>query len=330
MLQLFRNNQFTTALFVPFYFAIFGVNIWLYPNDNLASFWELPSTLSHLILGWIGSPLANKICFSILILFQAFFLNAIINFFKLTKQGTFIPAVCFILLHFSYPDIDSCSPVMLANTFMLWALYSLFASYEKRVSLGTIFNIGFSVALASLFYHGCIVYFLWIILGLLIIRSFDAQEFILLIAGFFVPFFLLGTYHFLGNNLNAWLANDLWVHYSTMNIHYDTDTFLYILLGVLVVPFLLGLGNLQGLYFKTTTREKKFINVVFLMPIIGLLSFFFQNNLYCYHYLTFFIPISILLGITLQSYKSLAAAEAVHFVLFMLCMGVQYRVLFFG
>lgn len=278
---------------------------------------------------WISHPINNKIAFSVLLLLQAFTVNAIVNNFKLTKQYSYITAICFILLHFSYSNIDSCSPPMLANTFLLWSLYSMCSSYEKRVSLGTIFNIGFSAAIATLFYNGFACYFFWIVAGLLIVRSFDLQEFILLIAGFFIPFLLLGTYHFLGDNLEQWIDQELMLHYSNMIVHYETNLMLYLLLGILTLPILLAIGNLQGLYFKTTAKEKKYINVVLFMPFMALLSFLFQADLYASHFILFIIPLSILLSIALQSYKSLAAAEAVHFVLFMLCLGIQYQTFFF-
>jgi len=328
VLQLFRDNQIFTILFVFLYFLLFGANIWFYPND-LSSFEVLPSTLGAWTMHWIKHPTINKIAFSILLLAQAFSVNAIVNNFRLTKHYSYITAACFILLHFSYSSIDSCSPPMLANTFLLWSLYSMCSSYEKRVSLGTIFNIGFSAAIATLFYNGFSCYFCWIIIGLFIVRSFDFQEFILLIAGFFIPFLLLGTYHFSSGHLSQWMAQELSLHYSTMLVHYDTNVALYLLLGIFALPLLLAIGNLQSLYFKTTAREKKYINVVLLMPFMALFSFLFQADLYAYHFVLFIIPLSILLSITLQSYKSLAASEAIHFVLFMLCLGIQYQTFFF-
>lgn len=328
VLQLFRDNQVFTILFVLLYFLLFGVNIWFYPND-LTSLEELPSTLGTWAMTWLNHPINNKIAFSILLLFQAFIANAIVNNFKLTKHYSYVTAICYILLHFAYPNMDICSPSMLANTFLLWSLYSMCSSYEKRVSLGTIFNIGFAAAVAALFYNGFLIYFFWILAGLFIVRSFDFQEFILLIAGFFIPFFLLGTYHLFNDNLSQWLDQEIFLHYSNMNIHYDNNTALYLLFGILATPLLLAIGNVQGLYFKTTAREKKYINAVLLMPFIAVLSFFFQANIHSYHYIIFILPISILLSITLQSYKSLAAAEMIHFVLFMLCLGIQYQAFFF-
>lgn len=329
MLQLFRDNQIFTVIFVIVYFLIFSTNIWLYPNEQLILLEELPSTLSAWMLEWVKNPVSNKIAFSILLLVQAFVLNAIVNEFKLAKQYSYITAVCYILLNFSYVNIDYCSPTLVGNTFLLWSLYSMFASYEKRVSMGTIFNIGFGAAVAALLYHGFMVYLLWIIVGLLIVRSFDLQEFILLLMGFFTPFFLMGTYHFVGGNFDLWLAEELFEHYSNFVVHYNTDLGLYLIGIILILPFLLALGNLQNIYFKTTSKEKKYINVVLLMPVVAGLSFLAQDHLYSYHFGLFFIPISILLSITVQSYKSLALAEGIHFVFFMMCIGIQYQSFFF-
>lgn len=329
MLQIFRDNQIFIVLFVIFYFAAFGANIWLYPNNNLLTFQESPSTLGNALYGWLSDPFNNRISFSILLLVQALYVNTIVNNFKLAKEYSFIPAVCFIALHFIYADIDCCSPAMVANTFLIWAVHSLWASYDKNASLGAVFNAGFGVGVAALLYHGHIVFFPWVLMALLVIRSFDLQEFILIVSGFFIPFFFMGTYHFLGDNLGNWMSTELGVNYFNAHVFISFNAAFYIAIAVLFGCFGLAASNLQGLYFKTTSREKKYINVVFLMAAMALFSFLFQHNIYSYHLVSFLVPMAILLSITLQSYKSIAAAEAVHFLLFMICMGIQYQAFFF-
>ncbi len=264
-----------------------------------------------------------------LLLLQAGIVNLLVNEFRLAKHYSYVPAIAFILVHFAGADIDVCSPVMLGNCFMLWALFCLFQSYEKRVSLAVIFNIGFATAMAALCYHGFIVYFIWMVLAVLILRSFDPQEFILLLGGFFVPFFLLGTYHFINDNLGYWFYTELGQHYQQMTVHYDNNLSLYVLIGLMVAPIILALLQLQTLHFKTTSREKKYINVVLIMPFVGLLSFLVQSNLYAYHFLVLAIPVAILLSLVLQSFKSLALAELLHLVIFMLALGLQYQQFFF-
>lgn len=328
VLQLFRNNQIFTALLVLVYFLFFGVNIWFYSND-LTIFQNLPSTLSGSLNGWFEHPTFNKIGFSVLVLLQALGLNFILNEFKLTKKFSFVPAICFILFHFTTSNLDSLSPLVIANTFLIWSLYSLFKSYEKRVSLGTVFNIGFGIAIASLFYHSYFVYFIWAMLGLLIIRSFDPQEFILLILGYALPFFFMGTYHFVNDTLGNWWLNEIVIHYTKLAVFYPVNWQFYILIVLLIAPFILAASNAHGIYFKTTAREKKYIHVLFLMPVIGFLSILFQNNLYSIHYVIFAIPMGSLFSLALLSYKSLIMAEIIHFIVFMLILGIQYQNFFF-
>ncbi|MGH1338427.1 MAG: hypothetical protein ACRBFS_20095 [Aureispira sp.] len=329
MLQLFRNNQIFTVIFVLIYALVFSVNTWLYEGISLASFEQLPSTIGAWLVDWVDSPMTNRLTFIVLLLVQAFIVNLLINHFRLAKQHSYVPAVTYILVHFAGVGIDICSPVMLANSFMLWAFYSLLCSYEKRVSLATIFNVGFATAMAALCYYGFIVYGLWIMLALFLLRSFDPQEFIILLGGFFVPFFLIGTYHFVNSNLGNWFHTEIWAHYQQMTVHYDTTIGLYILIGFFVTPVILALLQLQTLHFKTTSKEKKYITMVLWMPLIGVFSFLFQSDLYAYHFLVLALPISILLSLVLQSFKSLALAELFHLVLFMLALGVQYQQFFF-
>lgn len=329
MLQLFRNNQIFTVLFVLIYALVFSVNTWLYEGISFASFEQLPSTIGIWLIDWVDNPISNRITFILLLLLQAFVVNLLVNHFRLAKHSSYVPAMAYILVHFAGVGIDICSPVMLANCFILWALYSLLCSYEKRVSLATVFNIGFATAMAALCYYGFIVYSVWMILALLLLRSFDPQEFIILLGGFFVPFFLLGTYHFINSNLGHWLNTEIWVHYQQMMVHYDTTIGLYLLVGFFASPVLLALLQLQTLHFKTTAKEKKYINMVLWMPFIGALSFLFQSHLYAYHFLVLAVPAAILLSLVLQSFKSLALAELFHLILFMLALGVQYQQFFF-
>lgn len=329
MLQLFRNNQIFTAFFVLAYALVFGINTWLYEGIALSSFEQLPSTIGSWLIDWVDSPKVNRPVFMLLLLLQAFVVNALVNQYRLAKHYSYVPAIAYVLVHFAGVGIDSCTPVMLGNCFLLWALYSLLRSYEKRVSLAIIFNIGFATAMASLCYHGFIVYFWWMIVAVLIVRAFDPQEFIILLGGFFVPFFLLGTYHFIKDNLGNWLDTEIWVHYQQMTIHYDTDLNLYLLVALLTLPILLALLQLQTLHFKTTAKEKKYINMVLCMPFIGLLSFFLQSHLYAYHFMVLAIPVAILLSLVLQSFKSLAIAELLHLVFFMIVLGIQYQQFFF-
>lgn len=330
MLQLFRNNEFLTNILVVFYMLLLGINGWIYPSALLTTFEQVPATFSPLVNSWLSSEMINKILFFVLVLAQAFYINYLVGVFNISRQYTAIPAVCFILLHFVYGSADIATPVVLANTFLIAALHCMLDSYNKKASLGTIFNIGFWIGMSALFYSSNLIYIIWGIIGLLIVRTFDLQEFVLVILGYFIPFFLAGTYHYATGDYSVWWQTTIVEHFTQFTYSFSLDTVFWLMIALLLVPYLLSVINLGGLQFKTTTKEKKYIYVIVLLPIIGLLTLFFQSNIPVYHFYTFIVPIGILFGLLAQSYKNALWAELLHLIIFMTCMGVQYQSFFFG
>lgn len=330
MLQLFRNYQLPTVLLVLGYLLLLSLNTWLYPHDLLATVDDLPSSLGRWLMQWLSHPTINRIAFVVLVFFQALAANALVNYFKLAKQSTFIPAIGVILMYFVGGQLDVCSPVVLANCFLVWALQQLWMSGEKRVSLGVIFNIGFATAMAALCYHGYSVLFLWMILAWMLVRAFDPQEFILLLGGYGVPFFLMGTYHFLNDDLGVWWQQEVVQHYIRLVAHYSQDPTWFLSVGLMAFVLLLGLFQWGAIQFKTNAREKKAQQSVLLLAVILCFSFLLQAELYTYHFLVFAVPLGILFSLSVQAFQSRAWAELLHLLLLLSVIGLQYRQFFFG
>ena len=328
MLQIFKDNQLFNALLVIPYLLVLSMNSWLLPVE-LSFSDSIQGSLSTWLFSVTQEAFVRYLLFFVVVLFQAYLFNGIINFFKLAKSPTYISAVCFVLLHFIGFDIDVFNPLLLANTFLLLALYSLFASYNKKVSMSTVFNIGFFIGLAVLFYHSHIVYFYWSLFAFLIVRSFDLKEFLILISGFLVPLFLMATYQFLQNNLDCWLQADFYRHYGPVQFYFEFDVEWYIVVVACLLIYSMAITNIQNIYFKTSAKEKKFISCLFIMPVFSALSYFLQSEIYHFHFASFIISISALLSLSLHSFKNQLLVEAVHFVLFMTCLGIQYQDLFF-
>ncbi len=305
------------------------MNGWFFPSD-ISFVDSIQGSLSSWLYTIANAKLVQQLFFFVLILFQAYLFNGIVNIFKLSKSPTYISAVCYILLHFIGFDVDIFNPLLLANTFLLIALYNLFASYNKKASMSTVFNIGFFIGLAVLCYHSHIVYFYWSLCAFIVVRSFDFKEFMILISGFVVPLILMGTYQYLQNNLATWLQDDFFRHYGPSQFNFDFGLQWNIMVGCTIFIYILAVLNLKNIFFKTAAKEKKFISCLYIMPIFSLLTFCCQVDLYPFHYATFIIAISALLSLSLQSFKNQLAVESIHFVLFMICLGVQYQDLFFG
>lgn len=329
MLQLFRNYQIPTVLLVLLYLLVLSTNLWLYPHSLLSTVDDLPSTLGQWLMSWLTNSGTNRIFFTLIVWVQALVLNGLVNQFRLAKHTTFIPAILFILMHFTGPELDICSPVVFANGFLIWCLHQLWRSGEKRVPLGVIFNIGFTAAMAALCYHGFFVLLFWVMLAWVVVRSFDPQEFILLLGGFGVPFFLMGTYHFVNDNLGNWWSQELGVHYRELQVYYTQEATWPITVGLLAIGALIVLVQWSSIQFKTTTREKQAIQATLLLALVLGFSFLVQAQLYSYHFVVFAVPFGILLSLALQSMKSYAMAEMLHLLLFLGIIGLQYHRFFF-
>lgn len=316
-------------MLVIFYLLVLSANGWIYPSDWLQSFSTVPATFLFFIQDWLETPSWNQLLFFLLILGQAYYLNFLVGAYKITRQYTNVPAICFLLLHFVHLDGDIATPIIFANTFLLGALHCVLDAYSKKASLGTIFNIGFWIGVAALFYSSYMVYIVWGIIALLVVRTFDLQEFILIILGYLIPFFLAGTWHYALDDFQQWWLVDIWGRNQAVSYSFDWNMQIWTMIGLLLLPYLLAILNLGGLQFKTTTKEKKYIYVLLLLPVVGLLTFLVQSNIPGYHFYTFIVPIGILFGLVTQSYKNALWAELLHLLIFMTCMGIQYQNFFF-
>ncbi|MCP4442288.1 MAG: hypothetical protein GY810_25550 [Aureispira sp.] len=325
MLGIFRNNQLETGVLVVFYAAIFFTNVWLQPHIDITIYQDTSNVLGLWIYELIGtSPMILNSVFFVLLLLQAFMLNSVVNNYRLAKRYTFITAICYVLMSNAFVTLDYCSPAFISNTFLILALQNLYPTFSKKVLLGQIFNVGFWVGIASLIYAASGVYILLATIGLLILRPFDLREMLVLLSGYIAPLFLMGVYQFVSDDFGAWWQHDIAQHYFTFEFLWSIDITFYISMGIVGIVGLWGFLNAPAIYFKTTTREKKYINIIYLMLIVGGVSLVGQNIIYLQHFSLLVAPLAVLLSLNIQSLKSNGTAEFFHLVLFMAVLSVQY------
>jgi len=156
VLGLFRTNQLGANLLLIVYIAIVRLSGFLFPSEWSPS---QSGILSQHVYqgvgttGWLPSLIAL-----LLVLTQAFTINILAARFRISKEVTMIPGVFYILLMSTTPDFLQLTPILLGNTFLIFALMSLFQTYKKSSVAGSIFNTGFWIGIASLNYS---LLFMW-------------------------------------------------------------------------------------------------------------------------------------------------------------------------
>jgi len=154
------------------------------------------SPFSDLVYNAIGyTSITAHIVGTILIFFQAIIINSMMNSNRITKESSLFPGLLFVLLQTLIPDFNYLSPAMMANTFLVMALWNISTSYKKTGKSGEIFNTGIFIGIAMLFDISYFVFLVCGFVGFLIVRSFRFIERIQYLIGFFIPIFLGGAWN---------------------------------------------------------------------------------------------------------------------------------------
>lgn len=323
MLQLFRTNQPTAAILLIFYAILIRLGGVLNP---IAWQPEESGYFTDILYQWQdGNSWVGQSIALVLVLFQAYTLNALVNRYKLTKRPTYFTAVAYILVASFIPSYLFLTPILLANTFVALAITQLFAFYKNNNAGAAIFNAGFFIAIASLFYFGSGVFLLLGIYALIQLRSLNLRELFILITGFLVPFFLLGTALFWDDSLNEFWQTYIVNQLGTLVFEGNIDTRHYFMFGWYGFLVIWGILN-SGLFFqKTGIQTRKNVSLIFTAIIVGGISVLYQDHISIEHLAIINIPAAILLAFNWTVIKNHAIAEFIHLIMVAVALFLQYQ-----
>jgi len=331
VLQLFRNIDLSAAVIAFIYFWIFYTANFICPQPDLVSFQNGASAITNQIYHFAASAKFLLYLIPILsILWQSFLINALVNEFRLSKKATFVTVSAAYLIVFSFANNDFLNPFLLSNNFLCLSLWFLFRSADKKAGLAEVFNSSFLLGVASCFAWANFAYLPLFCLALLMFRGFEWRDLLVLIAGFLSPFLLLFTYFYINDKGGAWFSQDIGQHWAVADIDFDTNAIIGFVFGFWLLLAAYTLINFNGLQQKTTLKEQKYIQITVLMLLFGSLSFFMQQSFQLYSFNIYFIPLTILLSLNLQSIKSNNWAEIIHLAWLILIVAAQYGSLIFA
>ncbi|MGB4958535.1 MAG: hypothetical protein WBO36_03610, partial [Saprospiraceae bacterium] len=152
--------------------------------------------LQNIIYQAIPSGLLQNIVANILIFFHALMINYIFINHRMSREITLFAGVFYVLLVTINIDNSLLSNVLIANSFIILALYNLLKTYKIPHPTANIFNTGFWIGVAGLFYSPYFLFILFGLISLLVLRSFKFIEKLQYFIGCAIPYFLLFTYRY--------------------------------------------------------------------------------------------------------------------------------------
>jgi hypothetical protein len=323
MLTLFRTNQPLANILLLFYLGILRASSFIHPATVMPPPQGIFTTWMFAELPPL-SITANIAAF-LLVFFQATALNITIARYRVASEVSLLPGVFYCLFSCIMPDFLTLSSVLLANTFVILTLFYLFDTYKNSHVAGRIFDAGLWLGVASLFHFSYVLFIIWGIIGLGILRGLRAKEFLMFIIGYTVPFFLLAVYCF-WHGILPQIGNHFWGNINFFNFSRYNSATLYVKIGVIALILLLTLGASTQFFSRRNMTVQKYLSILYWLILLGGLSVLIQTGVGLVHFLAISVPVGVLLSMVFQRINT-ATAEALHMLLLMVALILQFEYL---
>lgn len=322
MLTLFRTNQLIFSVLLIFYAVALHLCVFVIPDD-----WTPRSAgfFSKLLYEWIGFKGVLPDIIAILLLFaHAIAINVLAARHRLADVVTLFPGLFYLLVVSALPEFLHLSPLHLANTFYLIVIFELMATYKQPSCADRIFNIGFWLAVGSLFYFSYLIFIIFGLIGMNTLRAFKLKEWLMMLSGAAVPYLLIGTYFFWIDGLDAFVQQqfaDNFGFWALISLEGIEGYFKLAFVGFLLLIVLLS----YSLYvFKKNIQVQKKIGILYYGLLFAIGTALFQSGVQLDNLLVLAIPMGILLAINFLSISS-RWAETLHLILLFIVLFFQYR-----
>ena len=292
VVALFKRNPTSSILIVPLFALGFWLSGFIHPiqvvNKNTMPLfdWVFRAT--------VASPLLQNSLALLLLLAEAFFLNHICEKYNIVSKKTNFPALVYVLLMSTCSLFISMHPLLFANLFLLLSIDRILNSYHKDEAFAHVFDAGFYIGIASLFYFPAIVTFPMVWVGLIVIRTFVWREWIISFLGLLLPYVFIVTYYFWFDKLEFFLLDKIF--YPSSDVKYsisaEPGSFLFLCTVLVSVIALSFLKLTQGLPVNTILSRNTLVVFIWMIAL-SLLAFLMAPVLNLLYFSFVAIPVSI-------------------------------------
>jgi hypothetical protein len=323
VLSLFRTNQLLYSVLLLFYAALLHVSVFILPDAWTPS---APGLLSNWVYELLGGyrGWGAEITALLLLCIQATGINAIAMEYRLGEESNLFPGLFYILLCSALPVLTHLSPALMANTFLIIALSELYAVYKKPSAAASIFNVGFWVAIASLFSPGHLVFLLLGFIGLNILRGLSLRERLMVVVGAVVPYLLVGIYLFWNGQLAKGIAQHFEAGLGFLQFKPSGEFEVWAASVVFGLCIVLALFSYGGMVYRKTIQVQKQLSLLYWMLLIGAGTVLVQAGVQTDQWLAVGIPAGIILGFVFSNLPR-RWSESLHLMLLAAILILHYK-----
>ncbi|MCG3165491.1 MAG: hypothetical protein POELPBGB_01254 [Bacteroidia bacterium] len=314
-IRFFKTNQPASLLALPLFAVLFWLVSWINPQVATEVF-SMP--LYYLFSLSNRLPVLSEVIAFVLVLFQSFYINHIINKHDLREsreRSNFLAALFGIVLLSVFPAFRTLLPQHFAGIFLLLMLDRIFDSYRKETAYSHCFDAGFFVGIASLFYFPSVLFFILVWTAFVVLRPFNWREWVISFSGFIIPWLMTITYYFwfdtLGDFINYRIGSSFSASYFSFGKP-DNAQLIFIFLLLMLFP---ALANFLRLMSSGKIKTNKFLLLFMWFLLIAVASaFIFPVGSYT-HFTLAAIPLSVIYSNWFLSLKKAWISESLFLIL---------------
>jgi len=235
---------------------------------------------------------------------QAYMLNRMITEKGLVDRTSQLPALFYIVLMSNNFSLMGLHPVWFANFFLIVSLDKIFDVFNEDDVFLEVFNVGFFISLASLFYTPALWFILLIISSLFIYYLVNIRGILASVIGFVTPYMFVALYHFWHDQLKEKAAAFFDFSMFFSGFSFSLTPINWASIGVIGLVALVAILRifLGGLRDKPVRIRKRF-HVVLVFFIIAIITLPVSGRLMFLHQAILMIPLSVILARFFQENK---------------------------
>ncbi|AWV99129.1 hypothetical protein [Arcticibacterium luteifluviistationis] len=280
--------------------------------------------LVHFLLGR-GQFYQEIVAFCILFV-QTILFTLVVNNNKAYAERNYLPGLFYAVAVSLSFDANKLSPALLATTFLLLAINSIFRHIDNNDgSSEPVFEMGLFLGIGSLFWYPFPVFLVWALLSLIMFTPVKFNQILLLVLGFVLPAFITILFFYLTGSFDEFYA--FWIQ-KGISLEFFKRIEVFEVLLVYGLPILLSIFGMFKVF--TNSRYSNFQNrkqqIIVLSGIFALVAFFFSDNLATYQLLS----LSPFLAFFMAGYFLHIKGTAFPEILFLIFLGLVLTINNFG
>jgi hypothetical protein len=234
----------------------------------------------------------NLFLAGVLVFIQALLVNHLCNRYNLLGKPTFLPALMYIVASALFTPFLVLSSPLICNFLVIAMLYKLLSLYKGNNAQSTSYDLGMIVAAGSLIYLPFIYFFLIIWMALIIFKPFNWREWVAGIMGYATIFFFLAVIYYLNDRLGQFYR--IWLPLTTkfpnrINLNYYN----YLILIPVIIILLFCFIKIRQNFFRSYVQIRKSFQLLFIVFIVGGVSFYVKAEFQLNHFLLCAIPVAV-------------------------------------